>query len=197
MNNLEKVMELVRKNNGFVTTKEVVSNNINKMALKRLCDRNELKRVSTGYYVLFNNLDDDYFNVISKSKNAIFSHSTSLFLHNLSDRTPLSFDITVPVGYGGVLQNISNVNLHYVNRDILTLGLLIMKSPFGMDVKCYDMERTICDIIRDKKYVDVEIYTKALKWYANRKDKDLLKLVKYSKKLNLEREVVELMRIIL
>ena len=26
-----------------------------------------------------------------------------------------------------------------------------IKSPFGMDIKCYDVERTICDIIKDKK----------------------------------------------
>ena len=36
------------------------------------------------------------------------------FLHELSDRTPLYFDITVPRGYGGPLQNIDAVSLHYV-----------------------------------------------------------------------------------
>ncbi len=35
--------------------------------------------------------------------------------------------------------------------------------------------------------MDKEIYTKALKWYAERKDKDMLKLAKYSKKLNIEK----------
>ena len=167
------------------------------MALKRLCDNGLLKRVSTGYYSLPNMINDDYYKIISKSKNAVFSYNTSLFLHELSDRTPLYFDVTVPRGYGGPLQNIDVVSLHYVDNNILNLGMEIIKSPFGMDIKCYDVERTICDIIKNKNNMDKEIYTKALKWYAEKKDKDMLKLSKYSKKLNIEKEVAEIMQLIL
>lgn len=197
MSDLEKILQLVQKNDGYITTKEVVENNLNKMALKRLCDGGMLERISTGYYTLHNMINDDYYKIISKSKNAIFSYTTALFLHDLSDRTPLYFDITVPRGYGGQLQEIKTVSLHYVDKSVLNLGMKIIKSPFGMDIKCYDVERTICDIIKDKKNVDKEIYSKALKWYAERKDKDLLKLAKYSKKLNIEKEVVEIMQVIL
>ncbi|MGN1312332.1 MAG: hypothetical protein ACI4U4_04935 [Bacilli bacterium] len=197
MSDLEKILQLVQKNDGYITTKEVVENNLNKMALKRLCDGGMLERISTGYYTLPNMINDDYYKIISKSKNAIFSYTTALFLHDLSDRTPLYFDITVPRGYGGQLQEIKTVSLHYVDKSVLNLGMEIIKSPFGMDIKCYDVERTICDIIKDKKNMDKEIYSKALKWYAERKNKDLLKLAKYSKKLNIEKEVVEIMQVIL
>lgn len=197
MSDLEKVLKLVAKNDGYITTKEVVDNNLNKMALKRLCDNGLLVRVSTGYYSLPNMINDDYYKIISKSKNAIFSYTTALFLHDLSDRTPLYFDITVPRGYGGPLQNIDIVSLHYVDSSLLTLGLEIIKSPLGMDIRCYDIERTICDIIKDKNHMDKEIYTKALKWYAEKKDKDLLKLALYSKKLKIEKEVAEIMQVIL
>ena len=197
MSDLNKILELTKKNGGYITTKEITSQNLNKMALKRLCDKNFLKRISTGHYSLPNMINDDYYKIISKSKNAIFSYTTALFLHNLSDRTPLYFDITVPRGYGGSLQNIDTVSLHYVDISILTLGLEIIQSPLGREIKCYNMERTICDIIKDKKHIDKEIYTKALKWYAERKDKDLLKLAIYSKKLKIEKEVAEIMQVIL
>ena len=197
MNDLEKILQLIQRNNGYITTKEIVDNGLSKMALKRLCDNGLLKRVSTGYYSLPNMIDDDYYKIISKSKNAVFSYTTSLFLHELSDRTPLYFDVTVPRGYGGPLQNIDVVSLHYVDNNILNLGMEIIKSPFGMDIKCYDVERTICDIIKNKNNMDKEIYTKALKWYAEKKDKDMLKLSKYSKKLNIEKEVAEIMQLIL
>lgn len=197
MNDLEKILQLIQRNNGYITTKEIVDNGLNKMALKRLCDNGLLKRVSAGYYSLHNMINDDYYKIISKSKNAVFSYNTSLFLHELSDRTPLYFDVTVPRGYGGPLQNIDVVSLHYVDNNILNLGMEIIKSPFGMDIKCYDVERTICDIIKDKNNMDKEIYTKALKWYAEKKDKDMLKLAKYSKKLNIEKEVAEIMQLIL
>ena len=103
----------------------------------------------------------------------------------------------MPRGYGGPLQNIDIVSLHYVDNNLLDLGMETIKSPFGMDIKCYDVERTICDIIKDRNNMDKEIYTKALKWYAERKNKNILKLAKYSKKLNIEEEVVEIMQVIL
>ena len=197
MSDLDKILQLTQENNGYITTKEIVDNGLSKMALKRLCDNGLLKRVSTGYYSLPNMINDDYYKIIYKSKNAVFSYNTSLFLHELSDRTPLYFDVTVPRGYGGPLQNIDVVSLHYVDKNILNLGMEIIKSPFGMDIKCYDVERTICDIIKNKNNMDKEIYTKALKWYAEKKDKDMLKLAKYSKKLNIEKEVAEIMQLIL
>lgn len=197
MNELDKVLDLAVKNGGLITTKDVVDNNLNKMTLKRLCDAKKLEKISTGYYCIPNSFVDQYYTIISKSQNAIFSHSTALFLHELSDRTPLYFDITVPRGYGGSLQNIDNVYLHYVDKNLIDLGMEVIKSPFDMDIKCYNVERTICDIIKDRNHMDKEIYTKALKWYANKKDKDVFKLVKYAKKLNIEDEVVEIMEVLL
>ncbi len=197
MSDLEKILELAKKNQGFVTTKEVVKNNLNKIALKRLCDKKKLEKISTGNYCLPNTLVDDFYVTISKSKNAVYSHETALYLHNLSDRVPLCLNITVPIGYGGNLQQDNNVLLHYVNKNLLNLGVETIKSPFDNDIRCYDVERTICDIIKDKYNLDKEIYTKALKWYARRKEKDILKLNKYAEALNIKEEVIEIMRIIL
>ena len=69
MTDLEKILQLVQKNDGYITTKEVVDSGLNKMALKRLCDGGILERVSTGYYSLPNIINDDYYKIISKSKN--------------------------------------------------------------------------------------------------------------------------------
>lgn len=197
MTDAEKILELVNKNNGYITTKEVVENNLNKMALKRLCDGEILERIAPGYYSLPNIFNDEYYKIISRCKNAVFSHTTALYLHNLSDRTPLYFDITVPSGYGGVLQNTSNVSLHYVNNNLINLGSSTIKSPFGMNIKCYDMEKTICDIIKEKNHIDKEIYIKALKRYVAKKDKNLLNLAKYAKAMNIEKEVAEVMQVIM
>ena len=197
MSDLERLMKLVSENNGHITTKQVVENNINKMALKRLCDDKKLERVSTGYYCLPVTFIDEYYKVLSKCKSAVFSFTTALYLHDLTDRTPIYFDITVQKGYGGNLQNIDNIYLHYVDKEILNLGMIEIKSPFGMNIKCYDVERTICDLIKDKNNMDKEIYSKALKEYAKRKDKDLLKLAKYAKKLNIEKELVDVMEVLL
>ena len=72
-----------------------------------------------------------------------------------------------------------------------------MESPFGMKIKVYDIERTICDIIKNKNKMDAEIFSKSLKEYAKSKDKNLSKLTKYARTMNIENKVREYMEVLL
>jgi len=197
MNFYDKILKIIEKNNGYVTTKEVVENGINKIFLTNMVRNGKLVRISRGYYGLPNYIEDDYYKLASKSKNARYSMATALYLHNLSDRTPLVYNITLPFGYNGALQKEKNVVLNFVNRKILDLGMIEMTSPFGMKIKVYDIERTICDIIKNKKKMDAEIFSKALKEYAKSKTKNLNKLMKYAKAMNIEKKVSEYMEVLL
>ena len=193
----DKILKIVEKNNGYVTTKEVVENGINKIFLTNMVRNGTLVRISRGYYGLPNYIEDEYYKIASKSKNARFSMATALYLHNLSDRTPLVYNITLPFGYSGVLQKEKNVILNFVKRELLDLGVIEMTSPFGMKIKVYDVERTICDIIKNKNKMDAEIFSKALKDYAKSKNKNLSKLTKYARAMNIEKKVSEYMEVLL
>jgi len=193
----DKILKIVKKNNGYVTTKEVVKNGINKTFLTNMVKNGTLVRISRGYYGLPDYIEDEYYKIASKSKNARFSMATALYLHNLSDRTPLVYNVTLPFGYSGVLQKEKNVILNFVKRELLDLGVIEMESPFGMKIKVYDVERTICDIIKNKSKMNAEIFSKALKEYAKSKNKNLNKLAMYAKKMNIEKKVSEYMEVLL
>lgn len=197
MNFYEKVLKIVDKNGGYITTKELVNNNINKKFLTNLVKNEKLIRLSRGYYGLPTYIQDDYYILLSKSQNAVFSLSTALYLHGLSERIPLVYNITLPYGYSGALQKEKNVLLNFVKKELLNLGVVEVESPFGMKIKVYDIERTICDIIKHKNKMDAEIFSKALKFYAKRKDKNINKLMRYAKKMNIEKKVAEYMEVVL
>lgn len=197
MNFYDKILKIVEKNDGYVTTNEVVENGINKIFLTNMVKNGTLVRISRGYYGLPNYIEDEYYKIASKSKNARFSMATALYLHNLSDRTPLIFNITLPYDYSGILQKDKNVIISFVKRELLDLGVLEMTSPFGMKIKVYDVERTICDIIKNKNKIDAEIFSKALKDYAKSKNKNLSKLTKYARLMNIEKKVSEYMEVLL
>ena len=195
--NYDKILKIVEKNNGYITTKEVVNNGIDKKFLTNMVKKGTLIRISKGYYGLPNYIEDEYYKIASKSKNARFSLATALYLHNLSDRTPLLYNITLPNDYSGVLQKDKNVIISFVNRNILDLGAIEMTSPFGMKIKVYDIERTICDIIKNRNKIDGEIFSKALKEYARSKNKNLSKLTKYAKIMKIEKKVSEYMEVLI
>lgn len=197
MNNYDKILDYAKKNNGYITAKDAKNLEANSTFLSNLINRKELERVGTGIYKLPEYPIDNFYILSKSSKNMCYSHATSLYLHNMADRIPLVYDITVPYNYSGNLLNNGNVALRYVKDDIFEMGMIDIKTINGSTVKCYDLERTLCDIIKDKNRMDKEIYSKALKEYAKNKNKNILKLVKYAKKLDIENEVVELMEVLL
>ena len=71
----------------------------------------------------------------------------------------------------------------------------MLKSPQGYDVKAYDLERCICDLIRDKKSIDVQVYTQALKEYFGGKCNPR-KIIKYSRVFHLEQKVRTYMEVL-
>ena len=195
--NYDKILKIIEKNNGYVTTSEVVNNGIERRFLTNMVKNGILVRISKGYYGVKNYIPDEYYKIASKSKNVRFSMATALYLHNLSNRNPLIYNVTLPFGYSGILQKQKNVILNFVNRDILDLGVIEMKSPFGMKIKVYDAERTICDIIKNKNKIDSEIFVETLKEYARSKNKNLSKLTKYAKIMKIEKKVNEYMEVLL
>lgn len=197
MDNFEKILKIMKDNGGYITTKELTENNINRYFLTKMIEKKQINRISRGYYGLIGYNADEYYKIISVSEKAVFSMNTALYLHNLSDRTPLVFDITVPYYYGGVLRTNKNVNLYFVRSSILNLGKMEMESPFGMKIKVYDKERTICDIVKNKNNMDMEIFSKAIKNYIKSDDKNLNRLMKYAKELKVENKIREYMEVIL
>lgn len=76
------------------------------------------------------------------------------------------------------------------------MGKTILKTPAGNDVPAYDLERTICDVIRSRNKIGTETFLAALKMYAASPKKDLNKLNVYAKKLrvaNVLRQYLEVL----
>lgn len=197
MNYYDRILRMAEKNNGYVIAKEVAEAGINRMFLTNMVKEGKLVRLARGYYGTLDYIKDDYYKIALKSKNARFSFATALYLHDLSDRVPLVYHVTVPYEYSGILQKEENVIIHFVKRELLNLGVMDMISPFGVNIKVYDAERTICDIIKYRNKVDVEIFSKALKEYAKCKNKRLANLVTYAGIMNIEEKVRAYMEVLL
>ena len=187
MNYKNRILNLFT--NGYLTTKEVTDNNIPKIYLTKLIEENKIERVSRGVYIKKDELVDEFIILQSKSRNAIYSNTTALYLHGLSDRIPIKYDITINSGYNGALQREDNVNLFYTKKELLNLGVMNYKLDSGNIIKVYDLDKTICDIIKNKKRIDAEIYNKTIREYFYSKKKNTLKLYDYAKKMNIYNKV--------
>lgn len=172
------IKDLVEKNNGILSCDLLAKNNIHRQYLKELVDQGYLVKIARGIYVLPEKDVNEFYILGQQFKTGIFSHNTALYFYNLTDRTPLTLDMTFP---SNVRPSNFMLNPHYINKERHEIGMVTRKLEDGTTIKIYNMERTICDIIRDRNKIDSQIFNTALKEYMKRKDKDLNLLYEYSK----------------
>jgi hypothetical protein len=77
------------------------------------------------------------------------------------------------------------------------MGIVNIKTPTGNLVRAYNMERTLCDIIRTQSNTDIQIVSEAFKRYAKRNDKNIPLLSEYAKKLRVEAKLRSYMEVLL
>ena len=188
--NIEIIEELMKKNNGYITSKELDMFDIHRMYLSIMQGKGIIEKVASGIYIDTNKIEDNYYVFGLSMPNAIYSHMTALYFHGLSIKAPTDvYDITVKRRYNSV--HLRKHNVFYVNNDIYEIGLTEIETPMGNKVKVYDIERCICDIIRSKNRMDLELIKHSVKEYIKRKDKDLVKLSSYAEKLGIKDVVMD------
>ncbi|MFU9935922.1 type IV toxin-antitoxin system AbiEi family antitoxin domain-containing protein [Fannyhessea vaginae] len=177
--------------NLVITNKEAEDLGYSRHNLSELTKSGQLERLRPGLYQLKGKVIDDFVLISSNSKRIIFSHQTALFLYDLSDRIPNVFHISVPQGYNAshIKKRYEDLQVHYVKKDLYELGKIEIKSPQGNLVPVYDVERTICDIIIDREKIDKQIFTEAIKRYFKSKNKNLRRLITYSRQFKIEVEI--------
>jgi len=169
------------------TASQAVEAGLHRQQLANFVKSGILERAERGIYTSPDGLDDALFWMQQRAKKIIYSHETSLFLHWMTDRTPIRYSITVPSSYKASATLKKNCKIYYIKQELINLGKIKKSSGMGHSIVTYDLERTLCDIIRSRSRVDNQIVIEALKNYAQNKDKNLHCLYKYAKKLGVEK----------
>ena len=67
----------------------------------------------------------------------------------------------------------------------------------GNTIITYDLERTLCDIIRSRNKIDNQIVIETLKNYAGNKDKDINRLYRYAQLFKVEKILHQYLEVLL
>ena len=168
MTTREKIEELLEASkDGTISTSQVTEAGLHRGILQEYVKSGEMYRFGRGLYVLSNVWEDDFYLLQRKYGRGIYSHDTALYLLGYSDRTPAKYTMTFQI-----------------------------KSLSGNPIRVYDLERTLCDILRGSGS-DIQIVSEAMKRYAASKDKNIHKLMKYADQLRVKPKVLRYMEVLL
>ncbi|AIY06669.1 hypothetical protein Plano_2704 [Planococcus sp. PAMC 21323] len=175
-----KLLELIDRQNGLVLTRDAETAGIPRYYLTLLVREGILERVGHGVYLTPDTFEDDLYMLQARSPQLIFSHETALYLHDLTDRDPISYSVTVPTGYHNRLLMNNDLQVYTVKKEWHELGVTESSTVYGRQIRLYNAERTLCDLFRQRNKVDADLLNDSMKRYLNRKEKNIPQLLRYA-----------------
>lgn len=191
------ILEEIKKNNNMITTAQAVELGFSRYLLSKYEKEGLLERERQGVYILPDSVHDDMYTLMLRSRKIIFSHDTALFLNGLSERTPFVHSVTIPNNTRVSKVIREECTCYYIKPELYQIGAITRKTTLGNVVRCYNAERTICDLLRSRNRLDEETVISAIKNYAASSDKDLNLLAVYASQFGVDRELKRYMEVLL
>lgn len=177
-----QILTIAKENDGIVKTKDLEENKIPRIYLTKLIKQNKLFRIDRGIYSTYRSSVDPFYAMQVKSKKVIFSHFTALEIQGIYKNIESQYQISVPQSYNA--KKFKHFKVFYDNENGYELGLTTYEYN-GYLLKTYDIERSVCDIIKDRHRFDEGDYYKFINYYFNKPDLNYQKLLKYSQVLKI------------
>lgn len=197
MNSLDILREISNENNGLILTRLAIEKGISRSNLSKLCKSGKITRIANGQYVLSDDLNDELLSLQIRSKYIIFSHETALFLNRISERTPFEHTVTMPTTKTLSPSMSEECKIYYIKDELHGLGKVQLTTPMGNKVWAYDIDRTICDIVRSRSRMADETFITSIKNYAASPDKNLANLSLYASKMKILSQVRQYLEVLL
>ena len=182
---------------GMLLTKNAIQGGIKKDEFYRFIAANHFEKAAHGIYLSPEAWEDESFVLHQRCPQAVFSHDEALFYHGLTDREPMQRTLTIYSGYNTQKLKESGIKVFTVKKELLNVGKIIVENSYGHKIPVYDLERTICDVMRSRRYFEIQDFQTAIKTYVKRPDKDLNKLMTYAPLFRVEKRIRQYMEILL
>jgi predicted transcriptional regulator of viral defense system len=177
---IDIIQNLIEQNQGFIRTVDVLGAGVSRTTLAKLERDGALVRVARGQYILPDDLPDELFLWQQRMPSLVYSHETALYLHGMAERTPERHSITIPSNKRLSATFPGDVKVYMIKPVLFEIGLIFLPTKMGHTVRSYDVERTVCDILRSRSRIDSQTVIAAVRNYADMRDKNMNKLGRYA-----------------
>ncbi|MBO4552529.1 MAG: type IV toxin-antitoxin system AbiEi family antitoxin domain-containing protein [Candidatus Methanomethylophilaceae archaeon] len=172
---------------GYKTTEQLMCQGIPFSRINEWLSSGRIEKVDRGVYALPNAKRDELALIQYRYDRCIFSGITALSIHGLSDHISESYHVTFPQGYNPSSLKDCGWNLSVTRSlpKIYDLGATTVTNEQGNEIRVYNRERSLCDILRGKGMPPFIVKT-AMRRYFNTPDRDVDLLRSYSEKLHVK-----------
>lgn len=191
------IERLFKEHGGIMRTGELKQAGIYYKKIQELLKSGQIEQVRRGYYQYVSAESfSDIPALVTLFPDGVICMESALDYYGYTDRTPSEWHLAVKHTSSRNRFHISYpiVKPHFIREDRYPIGIVTGVID-GREVKIYDRERTICDLLLHRNKVDGEVFNTAIQRYIEDSEKKKARLMKYAKKLHVEKKVWEVLGI--
>lgn len=195
----EQIKYISFSNKGYISTKDVERNGINRFYINQLEKLGVISKIKNGLYkweeydFQYNYELVDVFKIVPKG---ILCLTSALAYYDLTTHNPWQYEIAIERTKKVTLPDYPPIKLIYFSSKQLEVGI-IETDIDGHLVKIYDPEKTICDCVRYRNKIGIDIVKEGINEYLKRKDKDFNKLMKYAEVCRVQKILKEYLEVLI
>ncbi|OLS01931.1 type IV toxin-antitoxin system AbiEi family antitoxin domain-containing protein [Tissierella creatinophila] len=177
-------------NGGILRTYQLNELGFYSRQINKLIENGDIARIKRGFYELRSNIYPEEVIIARLFPDAVIFLESALMIYGYTDKIPLSWQIAVDRNSekGQYKIDYPLINVFYMEPKILDVG--VDKNQIeNVDVKVFNRDRTICDVLRHENKIEREVFSNAIQRYVKDPKKDIKKLLEYSNLLNLKNKV--------
>ncbi len=193
----KEILDKTLLEKGVIVLSDALKTGMSKQYFLEYANSSGLERVGKGIYTHKDAWPDHIYFLQLQYPNIVFSHQTAIYLHHLNDSEPMKINVTVISGFNAGRLTEKGIKVVRVKEELFEVGLTELKTPGGHSVRTYNLERTICDIIRNRSNIEIGDLTDSLKTYTKRKDKNIPELMRYAKLFRVEKVLRQYLEVLL
>lgn len=181
---------------GLFKAADLIAAGLSFKQIRQLVASGDLEKLGQGIYRATSHPYDERVEIARRIPNGVFCLYSACFLHQLSDFVPSEQHLAIPKKSRYVLPSYPPVKLYYWETTTFQLGI----GDFPLDessIRVYDPEKTVCDMLRLREKVGLDVVKEVVKNYLQGPARDLAKLHDYARELQIEKTLHQYLSILL
>ena len=142
----------------------------------------ELIKVRRGVYANIDQLSGNMIDINAVVPEGILCLWSTWSIHQLTTSMPQAFHIAIKRGRKVSIPSFPRMEVHHYTENLLKIGVISMIID-GFNIRLYDVERCVCDAVKFRNKVGMDICSEIINNYLERPDRNLSKLMDYARRL--------------
>ena len=182
--NKRSIIDTLQQQGGFITTGEVKSRGEYEQ-LRHAAEEGNLVRIRKGGYAETSALANNMIDVERIVPRGVLCLYSAFSHHGLSTQVPSSTCIAIDARRKVRLPDYPIIDLYYWKKEYLEFGIM-QKEISGYDVLITDLERTVCDAVKYRNKIGLDVCGEVIDSYLKKDNRNISLLHEYAQKLRVK-----------